>query len=82
MAEPSHEPDRETKRFSAEKRNLEVKPEKRWVRVAEILDFYTVGFAAETGSPVAYINRYHDGPIPEDLEVPFLDCDWTVNRQP
>ncbi len=72
----------EAERFFAEKRNLEVQPEKRWVRVSEILDFYTEDFTAKTGSLVAYINRYHDGRIPEDFEVRFFDHDWTVNRQP
>jgi hypothetical protein len=52
------------------------------VRVAEILDFYTEDFTAKAGSLVAYINRYNDGPIPEDFEVRFFDYDWTVNRQP
>ena len=50
--------------------------------VGEILDFYTEDFTAKTGSLVACINRYHDGPIPEDFEVRFFDHDWTVNRQP
>ncbi len=72
----------EARRFFAEKRNLEVQPEKRRVRVAETLDFYTEDFTAKTGSLIAYINRYYDGPIPEDFEVRFFDYDWTVNRQP
>jgi hypothetical protein len=74
--------EREAERFFAEKRNLEVQPEKRRLRVAEILDFYTEDFTAKSGTLVAYINRYHDGSIPEDFEVRFFDYDWTVNRQP
>jgi hypothetical protein len=74
--------EREAKRFFADQRNLEVQPEKRRVRVAEILDFYTEDFTAKAGSLVAYINRYNDGPIPEDFEIRFFDYDWTVNRQP
>ncbi|MEE8293188.1 MAG: hypothetical protein V3R22_02095 [Kiloniellales bacterium] len=50
--------------------------------VGEILDFYTEDFTAKTGSLVACINCYHDGPIPEDFEVRFFDHDWTLNRQP
>lgn len=76
--------DRETRRFFAEPRNLELDPARRVVRLSEILRFYTRDFTKEAPSLVAYVNRYREpaAQIPDDYEVEFIKYDWRVNYQP
>jgi hypothetical protein len=57
-------------------------PERRVVRISEILSFYTEDFLADAPSLVAYVNRYRPAPVPEDYEVEFIDYDWRINNQP
>jgi hypothetical protein len=74
--------DRETREFFAEERNLALDPERRVVRISEILSFYTEDFLADAPSLVAYVNRYRPAPVPKDYEVEFIDYDWRINNQP
>jgi hypothetical protein len=75
--------DLETRRFFAEPRNLAVDPDRRAVRVSEILRFYTEDFLAKAPSVVAYVNRHRAGPpIPADYRVEFIPYDWRINDQP
>jgi hypothetical protein len=74
--------EREARLFFSERRNLEVEPTRRVVRVSEILSFYTEDFLARSPTLVAYVNRYRDVPIPADYRVEFIPYDWTINRQP
>lgn len=73
---------RETRRFLAEYRYLQVDRDKGILRLSEIFRFYRKDFTQKSGSLVAYINRYRDEPIPEDFRVEFIPYDWTVNIQP
>ena len=63
----------------AERRNLEVLPERKRGRVSSILKFYREDFLAKSPTLIAYINRYAPSPIPESYELEFIDYDWTVN---
>ena len=73
--------DRETRRFFAEPRNLQLAPERKTVRLSEILKFYTEDFLQRSPSLIAYVNQYVSEKIPEDYEVEFIDYDWTVKVQ-
>jgi hypothetical protein len=63
------------------KRNLQVDPERKLVRVSSILKFYTEDFLARTPTLIAYINLYANTQIPSGYRVEFIDYDWTVNDQ-
>ena len=67
--------------FFAERRNLEVLPGRKLVRVSSILKFYRDDFLAKSPTLIAYINRYRASAIPKDYEVEFIDYDWTLNDQ-
>ncbi len=67
--------------FFAERRNLEVLPGQKRLRVSSILKFYREDFLRKAPTLVAYINKYRSQPIPEGYEVEFIDYDWTVNDQ-
>ena len=73
--------DREARRFFAEPRNLRLVPERKTVRLSEILRFYKEDFLRRSPSLIAYANRYAPEKIPEDYQVEFSDYDWTVNDQ-
>ncbi|HEY3078220.1 MAG TPA: DUF547 domain-containing protein [Burkholderiales bacterium] len=73
--------DGKAREFFAERRNLEVLPERKLVRVSSILKFYREDFLAKSPTLIAYINRYASAAIPDDYEVEFIDYDWTVNAQ-
>lgn len=73
--------DREARRFFAESRNLQLAPERKTVRVSEILKFYTEDFLRRNPSLIAYVNRYAPEKIPEDYAVEFIAYDWTVKVQ-
>lgn len=73
--------DRETRRFFAEPRNLQLAPERKTVRLSEILKFYTEDFQRRSPSLIAYVNQYVSEKIPDDYEVEFIDYDWTVKHQ-
>jgi hypothetical protein len=74
--------DREAREFFAEPRNLVVEPERQAFRVSEILSFFTEDFLAVAPSLPAYINRYHEPPIPEGYKAEFIEYDWRINNQP
>ncbi|HYY61463.1 MAG TPA: DUF547 domain-containing protein [Burkholderiales bacterium] len=73
--------DQKAREFFAERRNLEVLPERRRVRVSSILKFYRDDFLAKSPALISYINRYVKPPIPPDYDVEFIDYDWAVNDQ-
>jgi hypothetical protein len=73
--------EQEARKFFGEPRNLEVLPEKRVVRLSEILKFYKEDFLAHSPTLIAYVNRYVNEKIPEEYRVEFVDYDWTINDQ-
>lgn len=73
--------DAEARAFFDEKRNLQVDPKRRVVRVSSILKFYTDDFLARMPTLIAYVNLYASTQIPSDYRLEFIDYDWTVNDQ-
>jgi len=73
--------EQKAREFFAERRNLEVLPERKLVRVSSILKFYREDFLAKSPTLIAYINRYAKSAIPEDYAVEFIPYDWSVNDQ-
>ena len=73
--------DAEARAFFGEKRNLQVDPGRKLVRVSSILKFYTDDFLARMPTLIAYINLYASTQIPSDYRVEFIDYDWTVSVQ-
>lgn len=73
--------DREARRFFSEPRNLQPAPERKTVRVSEILKFYREDFLRHSSSLIAYVNQYAREKIPEDYTVEFIGYDWTINDQ-
>jgi hypothetical protein len=73
---------RESVRFFAEARNVDVNQEAKTVTLSEILKFYTSDFLSQAKSLVAYVNLYRTNKVPDDFIVKFSDYDWTINRQP
>jgi hypothetical protein len=74
--------DREARRFVQEKRNVQVAPALRRVRLSEIFDFFTEDFLAKASSLVVYVNRYREQDIPADFAIEFIPYDWTVVTAP
>ena len=73
--------DRETRRFMAEPRNVQVDHAGKTIRLSEIFRFYKEDFTRANGSLTAYVNRYRSEPVPEGYRVTYIPYDWTVNRQ-
>jgi Protein of unknown function, DUF547 len=67
--------------FVREDRNIRLDPAVRAVGLSSIFNFYTDDFLAHAPTLSAYVNRYRLEPIPGDLQVRFLDYDWTVNAR-
>jgi len=73
--------DREARRFYNEERNVRPEPERRMVRLSQILQFYTSDFLAKAPSLIDYVNLYRDERIPSGWKVEFIPYDWRLNRQ-
>jgi hypothetical protein len=73
--------DREARRFYNETRNVQPEPEKQFVRLSQILQFYTEDFLQKAPSLIAYVNRYREDKIPEGWKVEFIPYDWALNTQ-
>lgn len=67
--------------FFNEERNVMLDPEKRTVRLSQILDFYTGDFLKKAPSLIAYVNQYRERKIPEGWKVEFIPYDWRLNAQ-
>jgi hypothetical protein len=73
--------DREARRFLAERRNLQIVPETKTVRLSEIFRFYEEDFLRHGSSLIAYVNQYASDKIPADYNTAFIDYDWAINAQ-
>jgi len=62
--------------------NVRIDAERRTVTLNEILRFYRAEFEeAAGGSLLAYVNRYRDRPVPDDVRIAFEPYDWRINAQ-
>jgi hypothetical protein len=73
--------DRQAKEFYNERRNVDPQPEKKTVRLSQILQFYTEDFTKKAPSLIDYVNTYRDEKIPADWKVEFIPYDWQLNKQ-
>ncbi len=69
--------------FCTEGRMVRPDPAHGTVWLSAIFNFYAKDFVlAKAPDLIAYVNRWRPAPLPADAKVRFLDCDWTINRQP
>jgi Protein of unknown function, DUF547 len=54
-------------------------PEKKTAELSAIFDWYKDDFKAEDG-PVAFINKRHDPPLPNDTRIDYQKYDWSLNE--
>ena len=71
--------DKATRLFFAEPRNLVIDPQRKVLRVSEILKFYTEDFLRQESSLARYVARYRELPAADAYSVEFIPYDWTVN---
>lgn len=73
--------DGQAKEFYNATRNVEPQPDKKTVRLSQILQFYTADFTKKAPSLIAYVNGYREEKIPADWKVDFIPYDWNLNKQ-
>lgn len=49
------------------------------VKTSQIFDWYRQDFIDETGSILAFLNKYRYDKIPSDFNVNFYEYDWSLN---
>jgi hypothetical protein len=67
--------------FFSEDRNLKLEPDRKTVRLSQILQFYTDDFLKKVPSLIACANKYRQEKIPEGWKVEFIPYDWQLNSQ-
>jgi hypothetical protein len=67
--------------FFNEDRNVKLDPNRKTVRLSQILQFYTDDFLKKAPSLVAFVNKYRQDKIPEGWKVEFIPYDWQLNSQ-
>jgi hypothetical protein len=67
--------------FFNEDRNVKLEPDRKTVRLSQILQFYTDDFLKKAPSLIAYVNKYHQDRIPDGWNVEFIPYDWQLNAQ-
>jgi hypothetical protein len=73
--------DRQAKEFYNERRNVDPQPDRKTVRLSQILQFYAVDFTKKAPSLIDYVNLYREEKIPGDWKVEFIPYDWSLNTQ-
>ncbi len=75
--------DKLTREFVNHPRHVQVSRSEGRILLSAIFSFYTEDFinSKTASSLIAYINKYREKPIDENLKVKFIDYDWTVNYQ-
>jgi len=70
-----------TREFVNHPRHVRVSRSEGLVRLSEIFRFYKKDFVnpKTASSLIAYINKYRDVPLDENLKIKFIDYDWVVN---
>ncbi len=62
--------DEQARRFINEPRNVWFDSDKKQAHVSEVL--------ADTGDPMAFINRYREAPVPQTYSVRVIPRDWEI----
>ncbi len=72
---------REAKRFCNEKRNVDLDPATKKLKLSHIFDWYKDDFGKEPAKVIAWINNFRaaDAKLPTDAKIEYVDYDWTLN---
>jgi hypothetical protein len=65
--------------FVNSKKGVDYQPDKKAVELSAIFDWYKDDFKAE-GGPVAFINKRHNPPLPNDTRIEYQKYDWSLNE--
>ena len=60
------------------KRGIEASEDGKKAEVSKIFDWYGGDFQA-SGGVLAFINKYHKPPLPDDAKISFQNYDWSLN---
>jgi hypothetical protein len=71
----------EARRFCNEKRNVDVDPATKKIKLSHIFDWYKEDFGKDPAKVIAWINNYRDASakLPSDAKIEYVDYDWTLN---
>ena len=73
--------DKEAKKFVAEKRNVDLDPATKKLKLSHIFDWYKDDFGKADDKVIAWINNHRaaDAKLPTDAKIEYVDYDWTLN---
>ncbi len=60
-------------------RGVDYNPSKKTAALSAIFDWYKDDFKAAGGS-VAFVNKRHNPPLPNDTKITYQDYDWSLNE--
>jgi hypothetical protein len=70
---------RETRKFVAEKRNVDFDPATKKLRLSHLFDWYKEDFGKADDKVVSWINNFRVEKLPTDAKLDYVDYDWTLN---
>jgi hypothetical protein len=72
---------KEAKKFVAEKRNVDLDPATKKLKLSHIFDWYKDDFGKADDKVIAWINNHRaaDAKLPTDAKIEYVDYDWTLN---
>ena len=65
--------------FINSKKGVDYVPEKKTAALSAIFNWYKDDFK-EAGGPVAFINKRHNPPLPNETKIIYQDYDWSLNE--
>ena len=65
--------------FINSKKGVDYMPDKKTAALSAIFNWYKDDFK-EPGGPVAFINKRHNPPLPNDTKITYQDYDWSLNE--
>jgi hypothetical protein len=60
-------------------RGVDYTPQKKSAALSAIFNWYKDDFKA-VGGPLAFINKRHNPPLPNDVQLTYQDYDWGLNE--
>jgi hypothetical protein len=60
-------------------KGVDYDPAKKTAALSEIFKWYNEDFKA-AGGPIAFINKRHNPPLPNDIKITYQDYDWSLNE--
>jgi Protein of unknown function, DUF547 len=65
--------------FVNSKNGVNYMPEKKSAAISTIFNWYREDFKS-VGGPLAFINKRHKPPLPDDTRITYQDYDWSLNE--